>query len=151
MKRALFFVLLTGWIIVPRAASAQAAPQTDACSALEAAIEHGLKLIASDDAKSLGDNSAPRATLSQLKINNQTLLISMHLQLMRDNSCPKRKEPIRLGTYMLPALECENALLQLRLGKEVPTIEGSSLPAACDMTKWKLIKGGSASNAPKEP
>ena len=111
----------------------------DACSGLADAIEHSLKIIASEDAEGIGDNSAPRATLSELKMNNQLLLISVHLQLMRDNGCAKRKEPVRPGAYMLPALECKNAMLQMRLGREVPKLEGGALPLACDMSKWKSL------------
>lgn len=129
--------LISAMFFSTRVSLAQPSVTKDTCTLLSDSIELSLKLIASENAQAIGDNSVPRATLSELKINSHLLLINMHMQLMRDNGCPKRKEPVRTGTYLLPALQCQNQMLAMRLGREVPKEEGSSLPVGCDMSKWQ--------------
>lgn len=117
---------------------AEAPPASQHCAQFEVAIENNLKQLALEDAEGIGDNSAPRATLSELKIQNFLLVISMNLQLMRDNGCPAKKEPISTARYMLPAMQCNTELLKVRLDQVSGKPVGSSgLPPACDISTWK--------------
>lgn len=91
-----------------------------------------------EEAEGLTDNSAPRATLKAQKIQNLLLVISMNLQLMRDNGCPVKKDPISTARYMMPALQCNTELLNAR----VAAMSGKSttspgLPPICDTLNWK--------------
>ena len=115
----------------------RASEPPDSCEAFDNAIENALKLVASENARGIGDSSAPRATLQEIKINNQLQLVSVNLQLRRDYGCPTFKGPILEGRYLQPALECQNDLLSMRLGREVPKAAGSALPLTCDMATWK--------------
>jgi hypothetical protein len=118
---------------------AQTAPAKTLCARLNDSIELNFKLIAQEDAERSGDNSAPRASLSAAKINNLLLISSMNLQLMRDNGCVSRKEPLSQSRYVLPALTCHMDILKQQLGQELTKMAGSPLPASCDLETWKPL------------
>lgn len=118
---------------------AESAPAKSLCSQLDDVVEGSFKVIAQEDAESVADNSAPRATLSAIKINNLLLVAAMNLQIMRDNGCTPKKGPYSQSRYVLPAMRCHTDMLKLRLGQEVVKMPGSSLPASCDFQTWKPL------------
>jgi hypothetical protein len=91
-------------------------------------IESNLKLIASERAEGISDNSAPRETMRVIKINNYLQVINMNLMLMKEAKCSLRKKPITMGEYMKEALECQ--LAQMKGEKDSP---------ACKMESWKGV------------
>jgi hypothetical protein len=140
MRRSLIAVLaLCAGLSSPAMSFADTAPAKSVCERLNDAVELSFKVIAQEEARSSSDNSAPRATLSAIKINNQLLVVSMNLQLMRDNGCPSKKEPYNQSRYVLPAMTCQTDILKLQLGQEVAKMPGLSLPASCDFETWKPI------------
>ena len=116
-----------------------AKPKLTLCESLAQSIEQSLKSIDMTHAESIGDNSAPRATLANLKINSELLLVSMNLQLARDNSCPTRKEPVRTGRYLVSALKCQNDMLRASLKQDIPKLPGSDIPASCETSTWQPL------------
>lgn len=99
------------------------------CARLEKAVEDALKGAAAASVETIGDNSAHRANLAELKTGNFLLLAGLNLDLMRDHGCAMPAEPVYAGRYMLPALECSTDVLQTRgSGKN---------PESCDRDKWK--------------
>jgi len=95
------------------------------CKSFSDTIEHSLKLIAMADTRGIGDNSAPRATLDELRINNNLARIQINLELMKASGCALPKDPIRQSDYMSNALDCSLAELK-----------GNSKAPECDLTKW---------------
>jgi len=114
-------------------------PKLTPCELLAESIEQPLKSIDMARAESIGDNSAPRATLSNLKINGELLLVSMNLQLARDNGCPTRKEPLRTGRYLVAALKCQNDILRASFQKDVSKSAGSEIPTSCETNTWQPL------------
>ena len=95
------------------------------CKDFADAIEHAVKLIAMADAKSVGDNSAPRATRHELEISNHLARIEINLKLMEASKCALPKDPIGPADYMLDALQCGTAELK-----------GDYKSPECDLSKW---------------
>ena len=102
-----------------------------ACESFAQAIEQSLKAIDMAYGDDITDNSAPRATLSNIKVNSQLLLISMNLQLAHDSGCPTRKEPIRTGRYLDAAITCKTDLLAASVKRDKET------PASCNTSTWR--------------
>lgn len=117
----LLAVLITGWNIPLQALE---------CKTFQEAIENSLKLIAVSKAESIGDNSAPRATLRALEIANELTLVTANLTLMSNQRCPLPAEPIRTGKYLLNALKCSTERLK-----------GVADSPLCDFAKWAPDEG----------
>lgn len=110
------------------------------CIAFDASVEQALKAVAMEDADQIGDSSAPRATSSELKIQNQLQLAAINLDLARANGCPPRAEPLIRGRYALAAMRCAADKMSFRLGKSVETMKGySMIPASCDTSTWQPL------------
>jgi hypothetical protein len=107
------------WII---AGGAQAS-----CKELAAAIDDSEKDMAMAYAESVGDNSAPRATLRQMRTSTALSVIQINLQLMAAQKCPLPAGPINDsgGAYVVPATECA---LASRIEEK---------PKSCDRSTWK--------------
>lgn len=118
LNRRLFAVLALGL-----ASFAHAEPT---CPDFDAAIDKLTKNIALSSAEGLVENSAPRQTNRELRINNQLQLININLSLMAQNKCAARKAPVNPMVYLSEALDCATAQLK-----------GEQDSPACDMTKWK--------------
>jgi hypothetical protein len=130
-------------LVVPAIAFGQAPPKVatqptvppkaklSACDSFTKSVEQSLKYIDMVSVDDLTDNSAPRATVSNIKINSELLLISMNLQLARDNGCPARKDPIRTNAYLGSAMKCKTDRLAASLKGD------KSSPAICDTDSWQ--------------
>ena len=111
------------------AAAAQA--QTAFCGAALKDINAGLRDIEIDKWREIGDDSAPRATLRQMKANNVMLQAQINLQLMRDakcrmpaalyassiyadimDSCVKKSDAYKNGATGTAVLECALVVIQ---------------------------------------
>lgn len=130
-------ILISLLVTAPAAASAPA-PN---CAAFEAVIDGALKSQAITFANDIGDNSAPRATLSELRIANQWRKIEINLRLMEAAGCPLPTTPITGMEYLTPALTCENARLT--------AIRGGSTaePSECNLDSWRKFGAAPASPA----
>ena len=80
------------------------------CEAFNSAVELEMKRAAYSSAEGIGDSSAARATMHELKIANSLSLINMNLNLMVQNKCPPRKNPIDYMIYFFEASACETAI-----------------------------------------
>ena len=112
-------------------------PDKKTCASFDEAIEGALKEIAVRRAEGVGDDSAPRATLHELRINNQLLLLSINVQLRREHGCPPDDRPVSTVRYLKNALTCRTDRLSVQLGKEVAVDADSGVPLSCDTASWK--------------
>ncbi|MGN6692255.1 MAG: hypothetical protein ACTHJU_15060, partial [Sphingopyxis sp.] len=79
------------------------------CAALMKTYNGASMTLADNLASSLGDNSAPRATLRQMEDANAISIAKIALDLMRDNRCPMPKSPPNAAPYLTQALLCKTA------------------------------------------
>jgi hypothetical protein len=114
------------------AAAAGSMPASSKCAVLMNDYEQIQKAMASRWAESIGDNSAPRATLSEMKDNNDLIRSQISLELLRAKSCPLPDRAPWLGRYLSPALECAKARAKGQLAR----IDTSKLPE-CKMESWQ--------------
>lgn len=110
---------------VAQAGAAHAA--TGTCAALMSTYDGASKDMAGNFADSVGDNSAPRATLRAMEDSNSLAQAKIALDLMRDNRCPLPKQAPAAAWYMSAALTCENDRLKAA---------GAESPPSCDRSKW---------------
>lgn len=96
------------------------------CTELAKAIEHQLKKSASNYADGITDNSAPRATLRELRTSNSLALARINIELMAQNKCPPRKDPVDPMIYLSEALDCE-----------IATQKGESNSDKCKLDGWR--------------
>lgn len=124
-------VLILAALALPTSAQEQPADAEPPCGAYSAAVEHCLKAIATITADGIGDDSAPRATLRETRIQTQLLLIESHLAGAHRAGCPAPSGPLFTGKYLLEALECSTARLENQ-AKRILTE-----PDACKMSSWE--------------
>lgn len=108
--------------------AADASPKLSKCEVLAndwKSVEYGLAM---NNARSIGDNSAPRATLRAMEDSNELAKAQMTLQLMSDNKCPLPSRAPSWTTYTVEAMECQTA----RLGGDFDSPE-------CDFKTWKPL------------
>jgi len=96
------------------------------CQQIQDWIEFKIKVAALINAEGIGDNSIPRLTLKEMKLNNELQIISMNLALLSQNNCPARATLINPGVYMLAAMHCTTARMT-----------GRDEKSACDVDSWK--------------
>ena len=77
-------------------------------------------------AKSVGDGSAARQTMSNVQINSYLVLKLINLQLIIYNKCPAPVEPERYTEYTSQALSCN-----------VEIIKGVKNSPKCDLSTWR--------------
>ena len=122
--RALFLAASLGLY----STSYAAAQNATLCASLMTAYEEESKSASLSWAEAAGDNSATRATLKQLEINNHLLAKQMNLTLMIQHKCPMPQQPVGVLEYPLPAMKCSTAMLS-------PRTSDAPLPD-CDTSKW---------------
>ncbi len=91
----------------------------------EKSIEHSLKWIALYNAEGMAEDSAPRETNRQLKINNEYFKIMIQLQLMEMNNCKPIRNSLNSNKYFFDALKCVTEKLK-----------GNNNSPACDVDNW---------------
>ena len=119
------------WKMLVGACLAVASPSVlaqAACADLSKAVEFQLKKAASSSAEGITDNSAPRATLRELRISNSLALVGMNLTLMAQNKCPPRQKPVNPMIYFGEALDCE-----------IATQKGEKDSPRCKMDTWQGV------------
>lgn len=84
--------------------------------------------LAGGFAESVGDNSAPRATLREMENANALSTAKIALDLMRDNRCPLPKSAPSTATYMNAALTCRTDRFKAT---------GTESPESCKRENWK--------------
>jgi hypothetical protein len=137
--------------LFPLLSFAQSSSKSQVCERFDHAIDRALKAAASIDAEGVTDNSAPRSTLRELKINNQLQIISMNLGLRRDNGCPPLTEPVVTARYLLSAMKCQVDITKMTAGQNVEKMPNSSLPATCDTSRWEPIGSEAMEGKPTSP
>lgn len=108
-------------------ATPAAAAKLSTCDALAADWKRFDMNMADRFADSVGDNSAPRATLRAIEEGNDLLKANMTLQFMRDNKCSLPKSAPSGSAYISAALECSTQ--RLKVGFE-------AAKAVCDRANW---------------
>lgn len=98
------------------------------CDVLSDAVELEIKKSAAVFAEGFTDDSAPRATLREMRIANSLSLAQINLNIMAQNKCPPRQQPVNPMDYLTDALSCE--LAQQKGEKDSP---------ACDKGNWKRL------------
>ncbi len=96
------------------------------CAALLQKYTMMTKRVAMEGADGVGDNSAPRETMRQLKIVNLNLMRQMNLDMMIAGKCPLPTNPVGDGEYLVNALECSTKITQ-----------GDHKAKECVMENWK--------------
>ena len=125
-------LIIAALLASPVAAFGQVAPKpTDAqatCAAFNASIDLSEKRLSEELADGLTDNSAPRATLRELRALNEWGQIKLAIDLMRDHRCAMPKRVPIETRYITQAIECSRARLTNRT---------TSTPPQCDKATWK--------------
>lgn len=128
------------WLLILALALVTAAPvvhaQTSApvvtkpmttCEALATDWRRVEQNMADRFVEALGDNSAPRATMREMREANDLALAAMALQFMRDNKCMIPKRAPNTGTYLSAALDCAKARRESA---------SSTTPPVCERENW---------------
>lgn len=107
-----------------------AAPAATAgtCATLMRQYDGASMDLAANFASSLGDNSAPRATLRQMEDANSLATAKIAMDLMRDNRCPMPKSAPSMAPYVSQALSCTTDRMKAT---------GNESPPSCDRANWK--------------
>jgi hypothetical protein len=124
--KAVLFVIAAGTPLLAYASSASGQPATGKCTALASDYDQIEKAMASRWADSLGDNSAPRATLREMEDANGLAQAQIILTLMQANRCPLPDHAPSLKRYVSAALACSTA--RLKSSSEAPE---------CKMESWQ--------------
>jgi len=113
-----------------------AAPPVSAgtCSYLMKRYDNASMDMAANFASSVGDNSAPRATLRAMEDANSLSEAKMALDLMRDHRCAMPKTVPNSALYSLEAMTCASDRMKIGAGAN---------PPSCDRAQWKGIGGSS--------
>jgi hypothetical protein len=112
----------------PARPAATTANARETCADLHKRYDMIHRAIAGIDAEDIGDNSAPRATVRQLKILSEKQDQLILLEFMRSRGCPAPSTVGASVLYMLPAMECATAKLT-----------GKEMEAKCDESKWVAL------------
>ncbi|HEU0099436.1 MAG TPA: hypothetical protein VFQ67_11760 [Allosphingosinicella sp.] len=108
------------------AAPVSAQTASGKCAALTADYDQIEKAMASRWSSSLGDNSAPRATMREMEDSNGLAQAQIILTLMQANRCTLPDHAPSIKRYLSAALACGTA--RLKGGAEVPE---------CKMEAWQ--------------
>jgi hypothetical protein len=108
----------------------------EVCAELDRAIEDNLRNIADHRESIENDDNASRRSEHLLGVHDEILLISIHLELRRENGCPPRTEPIDTSRYMEAARECPNALRGWSIKKNGPP----PVLESCIKSSWKPVE-----------
>lgn len=109
-------------------AAASAAAPAGTCATLMRQYDGASMDLAAGFAESVGDNSAPRATLREMENANALSTAKIALDLMRDNRCPMPKSAPSTATYMSAALTCRTDRFKAT---------GTESPESCKRENWK--------------
>lgn len=112
------------------AATAAAAPN-NTCTALSNQWIASEKELSDIYADGVADNSAPRATLREMRKANELTRANMVLTFMVQNHCPLPKSPPSDVTYMSSATQCR---LDMMKG-----VGGTAVPESCKRETWKSM------------
>lgn len=117
--------------LAAQAARPPAAAPSATCVALAADWTRIEQNLAVNLARSIADNSAPRATLRAIEDSNELTAASITLDLMREYRCPLPTSAPRSVTYLESALSCATARLSPGAGEN---------PPPCDRSTWTAIR-----------
>lgn len=96
------------------------------CKAFTDSIEYSVKYIAFYEVMMRAEDSAPRATLNEIKIANQIARIQINLTLMQANKCKMPSAPIiNKDDYWSNVINCSAALMS-----------GKSPRPECNVDTW---------------
>lgn len=112
--------------------SAQQAAPPNRCVTLANDYRRHEMNLADIDAEGVGDNSAPRATLREMRTANELTLANMTLQLMQAHRCALPDREPSGAAYSLAALQCRNAMMRMSPGQR-------DLPAECNRGGWERL------------
>jgi hypothetical protein len=112
-------------VILATSASWAIGEPSQLCKQLESQIEGAEMSISANYAEGVGDNSAPRATLRELRTSNEWAEIRVSLSQMQANRCPTLTRVISGTRFMTPALTCATDRL------------GATTPDSCKRSTWK--------------
>lgn len=127
VKTAAICSLLMASPIIAQTKPTVAAAPAGACAKLMSVYDGASKDLAANNAASIGDNSAPRATLRAVEDANTLTEARIALDLMRDNRCPLPKTTPSYIWYLSAALTCSTDRLKAGAGQS---------PASCDRSTW---------------
>jgi len=117
------------------AAEATSAPKgssaaSEKCPAYQATITRALKEAAYHGAVSVMDQSAPRATVAELRRQNNLTVVAINAQLMATSGCPaSTASPQDDSKYGLQALTCT-------LKEKLKGADSPETKAECDRDSW---------------
>lgn len=112
----------------------QSNAQSPQCNQFNEAISASLSVIGKKIYDGINDDSAPRATLRHLQIENEIGFIGLNIQLMSAAKCTPWKTPFR--GFLVAKDNCERALVAKVRGSGTD----SELSEACD----PLLNAGKA-------
>ena len=101
--------------------------QSQLCQQFDSQIRLAEQNIASEFAEGIGDNSAPRATNRELRVNTYWTQIHVNLVQAQSNRCPPITRVISGSHYLSAALTCATDRMR----------SGGTTPDSCKRSNWK--------------
>lgn len=130
VKAAAICSLVTAAPVIAQTKPTVAAAPAGVCARLMSVYDGASKDLAANNAASIGDNSAPRATLRAMEDANTLAEARIALDLMRDNRCALPKTTPSYIWYISAALTCSTDRLKAGAGQS---------PTSCDRSTWTRI------------
>lgn len=130
VKTAAICSLATASPVMAQTKPSVATAPSGVCTRLISVYDGASKDLAANNAASIGDNSAPRATLRAMEDANTLTEARIALDLMRDNRCSLPKTTPSYIWYLSAALTCSTDRLKAGAGKS---------PTSCDRSTWTRI------------
>jgi hypothetical protein len=103
------------------------------CTTLKNLVDEDQKEISAQTVDELTENSAPRATVQEAKINVGLLEIQANLLLMNQHRCAPYDAPISTTEYLGAASRCETERLQNFTAGQTTT------PDSCKRENWSRL------------
>jgi hypothetical protein len=125
-KGRVFHCIASLSLLLPATSGAAVSP---ACQQVFDSIDTELRRVAITAYIDMFDDSAPRETMRQMKINNSLLIILALQNAAREMACPVKSVSISQSEYMSDALRCTT-----------DRASGKTDSPACDFRTWARHK-----------
>ena len=117
-------------------------PAQELCAEFNSTIDRNIVDIAVSEAEGdTADKSAMQQGARLAQNGNRLSTILINIQLLAQNRCPPRQQPIDTSIYKIQAVTCHRARLELMLAsfgtdKEKTTSSKTAVDSACNFKGW---------------
>ena len=117
---------------------AASSPNISDCAKLSRQYDNVSMELSSIDAEGASDDSAPREQVRQIKSNTEVQKAQIIVYLMQSAKCIMPTYAPDYIYYALPALQCQNDLMEDRLGGRTDLSEKTK--TECNRDNWTSLK-----------